>query len=166
MNFRRFAKSLPLQVLQTFCSCGLICCSFNIQSISVLILLASQSFGWCVPLDTSHSVGISPLFSTMQSGPQGSDMSNIPLSFSTWEHKNEQESPPKTPPPRCLPPSTHPSIPALIPLWLIYSWAPRNKALYERKHPLWGRDTFWIRDTKHFIFLLVSLPPPLPRQLL
>ena len=36
------------------------------------------SSGQLVRLCTSHSVGISPLLSTMQSGPQGSDMSNIP----------------------------------------------------------------------------------------
>lgn len=127
------------------CPCALIRSSFTIQSIYVLMLLTSRSSGWCAPLDTSHSSGISPLLRTMQSG----QYSPVILNMGTQKLEN---SPLKTPPPHSLPPSAHPSIPAMIP----YSWAPCNRAFYERKHPLWGTDTFWIWHTKCFIFLLVS----------
>lgn len=73
--------------------------------------------------------GLTHFFCTMQSGPQGSDMGNFSQSFSTWEHKNEQEFSLKTLPPHSLPPSTPP---ALIPLWLIDSWAPCSRAFYEK----------------------------------
>lgn len=90
----------------------------------------------------------------MQSGPRGSDMSNIPLSLSTWEHKNEEEFPIKTPPPiSTLPASFHtPQNPStnsslgnlrLCPLC--------NKAFHERKHFLRRRHLLVPRyKTVHF----------------
>lgn len=129
--------------------------------------LTAQSSGWSCH---SHSTGISPLFFTVQSGPQGSDLGNIPPSLSIWEHQNDQEFLLRRPHPLLLSLFIS-SVPSrdIIPLWLIYPRAPptgKRSFLREKTPFVRIRHLLDMRHkTLHFSACL-SVSPSLLCQLL